>query len=144
MHKKQHICIQCIFLHFRVWNYFENKNNQKIVDPTPDKLWIRKKAMELGKILKPLWKEGSLPEAPSAIQNDMKNPLDLTGWSKSLQGVPVFTVTQMTEYHTKVNNTFVEKSKTIKKHFARGEQFVEENTLIPAQYMSNKTIIYFV
>ncbi|XP_057294057.1 uncharacterized protein LOC130622600 [Hydractinia symbiolongicarpus] len=95
---------------------------------------LGKKAMELGKILKPLWKEGSLPEAPSAIQNDMKNPLDLTGWSKSLQGVPVFTVTQMTDYHTKVNNTFVEKAKTIKKHFARGEQFVEE------KYIDTSTI----
>lgn len=74
---------------------------------------------KLGEILKPFRKEGSVPEAPSPIQSDLKKTLDLTGWSKALQGVPAFTVTQIADYHTKVNNTFVEKSNTIKKTFCK-------------------------
>ena len=110
----------------RVLHYIENNTASRIVDPTPEKLWIRKKAEKLGIILTPLWKEGTLPLVPNALKADISNTLDLAGWSKSLEGMPNFTVTNITNYHTCVNNTFCKNSTAIKKHFIRGDQFIEE------------------
>ncbi|XP_057291246.1 uncharacterized protein LOC130613905 [Hydractinia symbiolongicarpus] len=113
----------------RVMSYFENKTEAKIVDPTPDKIWLRKKAEKMGVILKPLWKEGMLPSVPLKLKADMSKPTDLTGWSKSLKGMPNFTVEHIQNYHEHVNETFCKNSTKIKKHFIRGEQFLEEKFL---------------
>lgn len=66
----------------RVFHYFENETDKRIVDPTPKKVWLRKKAEKLGVILTPLWKEETLSNVPA--EADISNPTDLTGWSKSL------------------------------------------------------------
>ena len=106
--------------------YIENGTDKKIVDNTGKKVWIKKKADKLGLILNPLWEEGVLPSTPQELKDDLKNASDLTGWSKSLDGMPNFTVNDIKLYHENITKLFCKKSTAIKKHFIRGEQFIEE------------------
>ena len=112
----------------RVLEYFENGTNDKIIDPTTDKIWIRQKAQSMGVILKPTWKEGALPSV-SPILADQKlkeSETNMTGWSKSLDGMPNFSVDNIKVYQEKITKLFCENSKLIKKNFIRGQQFMEE------------------
>ena len=108
-------------------------------------MWIRKKAAKLGVILTPLWKEGTLSSVPDELRADVSNPLDLAGWSKSLNGIPNFTVTNISEYHERVNNTFCKNSTAIKKHFIRGDQFIEEKFIDSTNiYVKQGESIFFL
>ena len=44
----------------RVLEYFDNGTNNTIVDPTPKKVWLRKKAESIGVILSLLFQNGTL------------------------------------------------------------------------------------
>ncbi|XP_057310870.1 uncharacterized protein LOC130648792 [Hydractinia symbiolongicarpus] len=113
----------------RVLHYIESKTSSRIVDPTPEKVWLRIKAEKMGILLKPLWKEGTMPAVPVELKANISNLLDLTGWSKSLTEMPSFTVENINIYNKKVNQTYCKNSTAIKKHFIRGDQFIEENFL---------------
>ena len=114
----------------RVLKYFENKTINDLVDPTAKKIWLRKKADLIGVILSPFWKDGVLPSVPDILADQHKSPdIEMCGWTKSLDGMPEFTGEKIKCYHEKITNLFCEKSTAIKKHFIRGEQFIEEKLL---------------
>ena len=48
----------------------------RIVDPIPEKVWIRKKAEKRGVFVTPLWKEGTLSSVLTELEADVSNPLD--------------------------------------------------------------------
>ena len=48
------------------------------------------------------------------------------GWSKSLLGIPKFSVHQIEKHAMKINEIVTPKSTIVKKHFNRGEQLLEE------------------
>ncbi|XP_057294406.1 uncharacterized protein LOC130622965 [Hydractinia symbiolongicarpus] len=54
----------------RVLHYIESKTSSRIVDPTPEKVWLRIKAEKMGILLKPLWKEGTMPAVPVELKAD--------------------------------------------------------------------------
>ena len=92
----------------RVIQYFENHTNNDIIDPTAKKNFLRKKADKLGVILSPFWKKGSLPQVPAEFKDELNSPTDLAGWSKSLNGMPNFTVDNIKDFHEKISKLFVE------------------------------------
>jgi len=61
------------------------------------------------------------------FKNDFNNLSQSEGWSKTLENVPAFTMQDINTYVNKINIIHNSKSKAIKKHFQRGEQFIEEN-----------------
>lgn len=113
----------------RVLEYIHNNTSNIITDPTSDKIWLRRKATKTGVILAPFWKAGTLPSVPSILKAQIENENDMAGWSKSLEGIPNFTVNHIKTYSEKINKLCREKSTAIKKHFIRGEQMVEERYL---------------
>ena len=51
------------------------------------------------------------------------------GWSKSLNGIPNFTVSNIRGYHGPVNNTFFKNLTAIKKYVIRGDQFIDSTDI---------------
>ena len=58
-------------------------------------------------------------------QLDKSEP-NMADWSKSLDGMPNFTVNNITEYHEKITKLFAVRSTHIKKNCIRGEQLIEK------------------
>ncbi|XP_066925269.1 uncharacterized protein [Clytia hemisphaerica] len=111
----------------RILEYFYNNSSDILTDPTAEKIWIRKKAQATGVILAPFWKDGTLPSVPSVLKGQLKDgSTDMAGWSKSLSGMPNFTVNNIKAYHELITKLFKRKATAIKKHFIRGQQMIEE------------------
>ena len=53
----------------------------------------------------------------------------IDGWSKSLEGMPSFSIEHIDSYSQKISTAFLSKSKKVMKHFCRGEQLLEENSV---------------
>ena len=76
------------------------RTEKKLIDPTPNKIWLSEKAKLMSLTLK---KENlkNLPNAPKDFVFDLSN-LNLTdGWSKSLEGCPNFLLNILTVVHKK-------------------------------------------
>ncbi|XP_066923753.1 uncharacterized protein [Clytia hemisphaerica] len=131
----------------RVLDYFENNTHGIIIDPTTDKKWIRKKADSMGVILSPIWKVKTLPSTPSILADQKLNAAEtnMDGWSKSLDGMPNFTVDNIKAYNEKITKLFCQKSTAIKKHFIRGTQFSEERFIdLPSTFSKSDEDLFCV
>ena len=69
----------------------------------------------------------NLPNAPKEFVLDLSNLSLIDGWSKSLEGMPSFSIEHIDNYSQKINTAVLSKSKKVKKQFRRGEQLLEEN-----------------
>ena len=60
------------YVQVRVLQYFNAGNQKHVVDPTPDKKWLLKKAASLGKILSiPNNSKIDLPQVPTDFKNEL-------------------------------------------------------------------------
>ena len=66
----------------KVLQYFKLGTEKKLVDPTPNKIWLSKKAKLMGLSLK---KENlkNLPNAPKDFAFELSNLSLIDGWSRS-------------------------------------------------------------
>ena len=110
----------------RVLQYFNAGNQKHVVDPTPDKKCLLKKAASLGKIFIPNNSKIDLPQVPTGFKNELTDFTMTDGWYKSLLGIPKFSVHQIEKHAMKINEIVTPKSTIVKKHFNRGEQLLEE------------------
>ena len=103
-----------------IFQYFKLGPEKKLIYPTPNKIWLNKKAnLTLKKkILK------NLSNAPKDFVFDLSNLSSIDGWSKRLEG---FLLNILTIIHKKTNTAVSSKSKKVKKHFPRGEQLLDDN-----------------
>ena len=128
----------------KVLQYFKLGTEKKLVDPTPNKIWLSKKAKLMGLSLK---KENlkNLPNAPKDFAFDLSNLSLIDGWSKSLKGVPSFSIEHIDSYSQKINTAVLSRSKKVMQHFRRGEQLLEENFIDIASIYSKQpdTLFYF-
>ena len=87
-----------------ILQYFKLGPEKKLIDPTPNKIWLNKKAnLTLKKkILK------NLSSAPKDFVFDLSNLSSIDGWSKSLEG---FLSNILTIIHKKTNTAVSSKSK---------------------------------
>lgn len=107
-------------------SYFNGGTSENIVDPTPNKKWLRIKAMSLNRKLVIPSNNAAPPNCPDTFKDDFNNLNQTHGWSKTLENIPCFTVSHINDYSNKINEKYASKSKVVKKHFKRGEQFIEE------------------
>ena len=97
-----------------------------MIDPTPERKWIYKKAYKLKlKIIVP--EKTNFKPCPKEFTADLQNLNSSDGWSKNLVNLPSITLDKIVAYVERVNKTFITKSKKIEKHFQRGQQLLEEN-----------------
>ena len=111
----------------RVLQYFNNKTDSQLVDPTFDLRYKKSKVIKYGIGVPVVRKMGKLNVVPDLLENEMANPLSTSGWSKDLSNLPSFGLHHIEAYHEKVNKCFMDKATTIKKNFKRGEQLLVEN-----------------
>ena len=76
----------------KVLQYFKQRIEQKLYDPTPNKKCQPEKAQIMGMNLKKkiLWKD--MPNMPKGFEYDLTNLHSVVSWSKSLDGLPQFSV----------------------------------------------------
>ena len=111
----------------RVLEFISLGTDKRLIDPTPDKKWLRRKALMMGLTLMP--KEINLPSLPDGFIFDFSNLHNMDGWTKTLEGIPQFSVNSIETYAEKITAAVDPKCKSVKRHFSRGEQFLEENFL---------------
>ena len=112
----------------RVLQYFNNKQEKDIVDPTGDLRWKNIKANKLGVALR-IELEPSLPECPDVLKNELGEMKSAAGWTKSLIGVPTFDASRIKTYYGLINNKLAKKATLVKKHFERRSQLLEESLI---------------
>ena len=122
--------------------YFKLGTEKKLIDPTPNKIWLRKKAKLMGLTLK---KENlkHLPNASKDFVFELSNLSLIDGWSKSLERMPSFSIEHSDSYSQKVNTTVLSKSKNVMKHFRGGEQLLEKNFIEIASIYSKQSDALF-
>ena len=118
------------------------RTEKKLIDPTPNKIWLSEKAKLMGLTLK---KENlkNLPNAPKDFVFDLSNLNLIDGWSKSLEGCPNFLLNILTVVHKKINTAVLSKSKKVMKHFRRGEHLLEEDFIDIASIYSEQSDTLF-
>ena len=118
----------------RILQYFKNSRQDIVIDPTPEKKWLRSKAQKMSLVIS---------QDPELIITD--DPLllignygsDQIGWCQSLENLPAITVNGIEAFFDKSTKAVMRKGTKIKKHFRRGEQFVKEN-YIDSDYVYTK------
>ena len=99
-----------------------------MIDSTPERKWIYKKANKLKlKTILPQKTNFKPISCPKEFTADLQNLNSSDGWSKNLVNLPSLTLDKIIAYVERVNKTFITKSKKIEKHFQQGQQFLEEN-----------------
>ena len=113
-----------------------------MIDPTPERKWIYKKAYKLKlKIIVP--EKTNFKPCPKEFTADLQNLNSSDGWSKNLANLPNLTSDKILAYVEKVNKTFITKSKKIEKQQFLEETFIDLNSILSKQndkYFSVKGI----
>ena len=91
----------------KVLQYFKLGTENKLIDPTPNKIWLSKKAKLMDLIKKEYLK--NLPNAPKDFVFDLSNLSLIDGWSKSLEGMPSFSIEHIDSYSQKINTAVLSK-----------------------------------
>ena len=86
----------------------------------------KKKAAKMGIILK-FKAVSEMPNVPDCLKHELSEMASTVGWSKSLLGKPLFTTRNITKYYEFVNKKLAKQLTTVKKHFERGCQLLEES-----------------
>ena len=127
----------------KVLQYFKQRTEQKLYDPTPNKKWLSEKVQIMGMTLK----SNTLKDMPN-IQKDFEYELtnlnSVVDWNKSLDGFPQFSVENIEKYANMVTAGVLSKSTIIKKHFSRGEQLLEEQYVDIGSIFTKQSDISFV
>ena len=112
-----------------------------MIDPTPERKWIYKKANKLKlKIILPEKTNFKPISSPKEFTADLQNLDSSGGWSKNLVNLPNLTLNETVAYVESVDKTFITKSK---KHFQRGQQFLEESFIDLSSILSKQNDKYF-
>ena len=84
----------------KVLQYLKLGTEKKLIVPTPNKIWLSKKAKLMGFTLK---KENlkNLPNVPKDFVFDLSILSLIDGWSKSLEGMPLFPIEHVGSYSQK-------------------------------------------
>ena len=128
----------------RVLQYFNNNQENHLVDPSSDLRWKKIKADKLGVILL-IELDPSLPECPDVLKNELGTIKSIAGWTKSLLGVPTFNSSKIKEYYELINNKLTKQSTLVKKHFERGSQLLEESFItVDSVYVKEADSLYCV
>ena len=86
-----------------------------------------------------------MPHIPKDFEYELTNLNSVVGWSKSLDGLPQFSVENIEKYANIVTAGVLSKSTVVKKHFSRGEQLLEEQYVdIVGQFSPSSQMISFV
>ena len=108
----------------RILEYVKNGTQDQVVDPTPERKWLRLKACHMGWVIH---------DDPELIIQDHDSYLvignygsDSNGWCQSLINLPKISIACIETFYEKSIGTVMHKGTTIKKHFRRGEQFIKE------------------
>ena len=125
-------------------NYYHGGTANNVIDPTPERTWIYKKAYKLKlKIILPAKTNFKPISCPKEFTVDFQNLYSSDGWSKNLVNLPSLTLDKIVAYLERVNKTFITKSKKIEKPFQRGQQFLEENFIDLNSILSKQNDKYF-
>ena len=81
----------------KVLQYFKQRAEQKLYDPTPNKKWPSKKARMMGITQKKNTLK-DMSHVPKDFEYELKNLNSVVGWSKSLDGLPQFSVENIEKY----------------------------------------------
>ena len=107
-------------------HHYKLGSENRLVDPTPDRIWLKKKAQSMSLTLLEPPALPALLSVPTAFHYDMANLDSSDGWSKSLNGIPRFTADKIEKHFERVNAAVTSKSSIVKKHFSQGAQLLEE------------------
>ena len=82
--------------------YFKLGAVKKLIDPTPNKIWLSNKA----KLMVLTLKKENLKNLPNPLKDfvfNLSNVSLIDGWSKSLEGMPSFFIEYIDSYSQKMN-----------------------------------------
>ena len=101
----------------KVLQYFKLETEKKLIDPTPNKMWLSKKAKLMSLTLK---KENlkNLPNAPKDFVFDLSDLSLIDGCSKSYEGMPSFFIEHIDSYSQKINTVVLSNSKKSEERFS--------------------------
>ena len=90
-----------------------------MIDPTPERKWIYKKADNLKLKIIPPPKKTNIKSisCPKEFIADLQNLNSSDGWSKNLANLPNLTLDKIVAYVERINKTVITKSMKIEKHF---------------------------
>ena len=120
---------------FRILHYVKNNQHLNIIDPTPEKKWLKRKAIEMGWIIKS--NESFVIEAADPLLVKGNYGKDDDGWSQSIVGLPRISGVEMDQFFEETTRAVMKQGTKIKKHFNRGEQFLTESILTQIIYSPN-------
>ena len=129
---------------FRVLNYYHDGTANNVIDPTPERKWIYKKANKLKLTIILPEKTNFKPiSCPKEFMAELQNVNSSGGWSKNIVNLPSLTLDKIVAYVERVNKTFITKLKKIEKPFQQGQQFLEENFIDLNSILSKQNDKYF-
>lgn len=111
----------------RVLQYYKNNTYTNIVDPSPDLKWKTKKAQSLGRKLLTNTSTVQSSMVPDVLKDKLGPLLSTAGWSKSLEGMPMFTAVHIEQYFTTITEKYSKKYTQVKKNFERASQLLAES-----------------
>ena len=97
----------------KVLQYFKQRTKQKLYDPTPNKKWLSKKVRMMGMTLKKNTLK-DMPHVPKDFEYELTNLNSVVGWSKSLDGLPQFSVENIEKYADIVTAGELSRSTVVK------------------------------
>ena len=109
----------------KILQYFKQRTEQKLYDLTPNKKRQSEKARMMGMTLKKNTLK-DMPNIPKEFEYELTNLNSVVGWSRSLDGLPQFSLENIEKYADMVPTGVLSKSTVVKKHFSRGDQLLEE------------------
>ena len=85
----------------------------------------------------------NLPNTPNDFAFDLSNLSLIDVWSKSLEGMPSFSIEHIDSYSQKFNTAVLSKSEKVMKLFRQGEQLLAENFIDIASIYSKQSDTLF-
>ena len=84
-----------------------------------------------------------MPNTPTDFEYELTNLNSVVCWSKSLDGLPQFSVENVEKYANMVTAGVFSKSTVVKKHFSGGEQSLEEQYVDIGSIFTKQSYYFF-
>ena len=85
----------------------------------------------------------SNPDILKDFESELAILNSVIGWSKTLDGLPQFSLENIKKYVNMVTAEVLSKSAVVKKHFSRGEQLLEEQYVDIGSIFTKQSDDYF-
>ena len=130
-----------IYILFRVLEYIKSGIDTNIIDPTPEKKFLREKARRNGWIIRTYPSTTVNAYDPYLVKGNFKMQVD--GWTKILENLPAISNTEIDLFFEESASKIINSASVIKKNHLRGESFIIEKFIDTETVFSKQNEKYF-